>query len=62
MLTDSDIHTITNVYRDAKKKSKHKVILKLHAKIIELTGISTEQKPMDFVDTVIKDYHFYARQ
>ena len=44
------------------KKRNHKVILKLHAKIIELTGISTEQKPTEFVDTVIKDYHYFARQ
>lgn len=62
LLTDNDIHTIKNVYRDAMKKRNHKVILKLHAKIIELTGISTEQKPTEFVDTVIKDYHYFARQ
>ena len=62
LLTDNDIHTIKSVYRDAMKKRNHKVILKLHAKIIELTGISTEQKPTEFVDTVIKDYHYYARQ
>lgn len=62
LLTDNDIHTIKNVYRDAMKKRNHKVILKLHAKIIELTGISTDQKPTEFVDTVIKDYHYFARQ
>lgn len=62
LLTDNDIHTIKNVYRDAMKKRNHKVILKLHAKIIELTGISTEQKPTEFVDTIIKDYHYFARQ
>lgn len=62
LLTDDDMHTIKNVFKDAKRKRKHKVILKLHTKIIELTGITTNQKPMDFVDTVIKDYHFYAQQ
>nr|WP_299035373.1 RDD family protein [uncultured Tenacibaculum sp.] len=62
LLTDNDIHTISNVYKDAMRKRNHKVILKLHAKIIELTGISSEQKPAEFVNTVIKDYHYYARQ
>ncbi len=62
LLTDDDIHTIKNVFRDAKRKRNHKVILKLHSKIIELTGITTNQNPMNFVDTVIKDYHFYAKQ
>ncbi len=62
LLTDDDMHTIKNVFKDAKRKRNHKVILKLHTKIIELTGITTNQNPMDFVDTVIKDYHFYAQQ
>lgn len=62
LLSDNDIHTITNVYRDALKKRNHKVILKLHNKIIDLTGITTQQKPVEFIDTVLKDYHFYARQ
>ncbi len=62
LLTDNDIHTIKKLYQDALKKRNHKVILKLHTKIIELTGITTEQKPAQFVDTVIKDYHYYARQ
>lgn len=62
LLKDNDIHTIKNVFMDAKRKRNHKVILKLHLKIIELTGINTEQKPMDFINTVIKDYHYYAQQ
>ncbi len=62
LLTDDDMHTIKNIFRDAKRKRNHKVILKLHSKIIEITGITTNQNPMGFVDTVIKDYHFYAQQ
>ncbi|WP_299122751.1 RDD family protein [uncultured Tenacibaculum sp.] len=62
LLKDSDIHTIKNVFNDARRKRNHKVILKLHQKIIELTGIHTEEKPIDFINTVIKDYHYYAQQ
>jgi uncharacterized RDD family membrane protein YckC len=62
LLTDNDMHTIKNVYSHAKKKRNHKVILKLHHKIIELTGITTNQNPMDFIDTVLKDYHYFAQQ
>jgi len=62
LLTDNDIHTIKKVYDDAKEKRNHKVILKLHNKIIELTGVTTTQNPMDFVDTILKDYHYFAQQ
>jgi len=62
LLTDNDIHTIKNVYDDAKEKRNHKVILKLHDKIIELTGVTTTQNPIDFVDTILKDYHYFAQQ
>ena len=62
LLTDGDIHTIKKVYNDAKKKRNHQVIMKLHLKVKELTNITTDQNPMDFIDTVIKDYHYFAQQ
>mgnify|MGYP000023510445 CR=1 FL=1 len=62
LLTDADINTIKNLFMNAKKYSKHKIILKLHVKIIDITGITTSQKPMEFVDTVLKDYQYYAQQ
>ena len=62
LLTDSDIHTIKKVYNDAKKKRNHQVIMKLNLKVKELTNITTDQNPMGFIDTVIKDYHYFAQQ
>ncbi|WP_422090945.1 RDD family protein [Tenacibaculum ovolyticum] len=62
LLSDDDMHTIKKVYTDAIKKRNHKVILKLHLKIIDITGITTKQNPVDFVDTIIKDYHYFAQQ
>jgi uncharacterized RDD family membrane protein YckC len=62
LLNDDDMHTIKKVYTDALKKRNHKVILKLHLKIIDITGITTKQNPVDFVNTIIKDYHYFAQQ
>ena len=62
LLTDNDIHTIKKVFNNAKKKRNHQVILKLHTKIIDLTKITTTQKPIDFITTVLKDYQHYAQQ
>jgi len=62
LLTDNDIHTIKNVFKDAQEKRNHKVILRLHNKIINITGITSSQKPIDFVATILKDYHYFAQQ
>lgn len=62
MLSDNDIQTIKEMYRTAKRKSNHGVIVKLHKKIIEITDIKTDLKPIDFVDVVIKDYNYYTQQ
>ncbi|HHC79984.1 MAG TPA: RDD family protein [Flavobacteriia bacterium] len=62
MLSDTDIQTIKELYRSARRKGNHGVILKLHKKIIDITDIKTDLKPFDFVDVVIKDYNYYTQQ
>ncbi len=62
MLSDIDIQTIKELYRNAKQKGNHGVIVKLHQKILNITDIKTELKPIEFVDIVIKDYNYYTQQ
>jgi uncharacterized RDD family membrane protein YckC len=62
VLTDADIQTIKNVYYSAKRKHNHKVLMKLHAKIINLTQIKSDLKALEFIDTVLKDYSYYTQQ
>lgn len=62
MLSDSDIQTIKQLYRGALKKGNHGVILKLHDKIVDITGIKTDLRPTEFVDIVIRDYNYYTQQ
>ncbi|RPD94492.1 RDD family protein [Aureibaculum marinum] len=62
MLSDRDIQSIKELYKSAIKKRNHSVINKLHQKIIDITDIKTDLKPIDFVDKVIKDYNYYTQQ
>lgn len=62
VLSDIDIQTIKNVYNNALKKGNHNTIIKLHTKVINLTGITTDLKPIKFLDTIIKDYNYYTQQ
>jgi len=62
LLNDKDIQTIKELYLKAKRNENHKTILKLHLKIIALTGIKTEMQPINFIDIVIKDYNYFTQQ
>jgi len=61
LLSDSDIQTIKNLFQKSVRRSDHNIILRLYDKIIKITGIKTEQKPIEFVETVIKDYNYYTQ-
>lgn len=62
MLSDRDIQTIKELYRKAKTSNNHKIILRLHTKIQDITGIQTDEQPIEFVDTIIKDYNYFTQQ
>ena len=62
LLKDRDMQTIKGLYQEAKRNGHHNVIVKLHDQIVKVMGIVPAQKPIDFVDTVIKDYNYYTQQ
>ncbi len=61
-LSDKDLQTIKELFLKAKRNDNHNTILKIHSKIIELTDITTDMNPVEFIDTIIKDYNFYTQQ
>jgi len=61
VFNDEDIQKINRIYQKAKERREHKLILKLALKLSQQMKISLEgTKPMDFVEQVISDYHYYA--
>ncbi|MBL4744829.1 MAG: RDD family protein [Flavobacteriaceae bacterium] len=62
MLSDHDIQTIKEIFTDAKKRRKHPVIIKLDEKIKKMTGIKSNEKPLVFIETILKDYNYYTQQ
>ena len=62
VFTDAEIQKIKNIYTKAKQRGQHHIILRLSLQITKVTNIKTEQKPIHFIDTVIKDYNYYTQQ
>lgn len=61
LFKDSEMQTIKNLYDEALKNGHHNVILSLSKRIIEVMQIEPKEKPIDFVNTVIKDYNYYTQ-
>lgn len=59
---DGEMQTIKELYDSAKRNGNHNVILSLSDRIKKVLEISSDLKPIDFVDIVIKDYNFFTQQ
>jgi hypothetical protein len=58
---DDEMQLIKNLYDEARLKGQHNIILSLFNRIIKVMEVETTEKPIDFVDTVIKDYNYYTQ-
>ncbi|MBQ4914489.1 RDD family protein [Maribacter sp. MMG018] len=58
---DSEMQTIKNLFDDAKRNANHKIILSLDQRIKKVLDITSDLQPIEFVDTVIKDYSYYTQ-
>ncbi|MGJ8743260.1 RDD family protein [Polaribacter sp.] len=61
-LSDNDARIIKETFKMAAKHQDVETLVKLRAKIIEVTGIQSKEKSdTKFIDTVLKDYNFYTQ-
>lgn len=56
-LTDDDIRLIKEVLRDYHESRQSKPLQLLYTKVVEFLEIETEEKPLQFLKSVLKDYH-----
>ena len=62
ILSDQDVQDIKNLYQESLKNSNFKVIKTLSAKVADLLQVTPEEKPTQFIKTVLKDYNYYTQQ
>ncbi|MBL4663872.1 MAG: RDD family protein, partial [Flavobacteriaceae bacterium] len=62
VFTDREMQTIKSIFMEAKLKGNHNVILKLTKRVNTVMDTTSEETPIKFIDTVIKDYNFYTQQ
>ena len=62
LFEDREMQTIKEMYEQARRNGDHQIIVSLSNRIKEVTQISTDSQPFEFVDKVIKDYSYYTQQ
>lgn len=62
LFTDSEMQTIKNLFHDAHLNGNHNVIIKLANRVAKVMEVNLEQKPILFLDRVIKDYNYYTQR
>lgn len=60
-LSDNDARIIKETYEAAKKINDYKLIRKLVTKLEDVMNIKCDQKPNDFIETVLKDFNYYTQ-
>ena len=62
VFTDREVQTIKNVLFDARANRNYSIINQLSDRIAGVMDITPEEKPVEFLDRVIKDYNYYTQQ
>ena len=58
---DSEMQTIKTLFNQARYNGNHHVILRLSDRVSKVMEVTFDEKPVVFLDKVIKDYNFYTQ-
>ena len=59
-LTDRDINTLKNIINTVKRKNDHELANRIAQRIMSKTKMETDQYAIDFLETLLLDYNYYA--
>ena len=59
-LSDKDINTLKSIIETVRRKSDHELAFNATERIKGRLNINTDQEPYDFLQTLLKDYNYYA--
>lgn len=62
LLSDQKVQEISSIFREAVRDSNFKILNRLAEKVSQLLEVSPEQRPVQFLETVLKDYRYYTEK
>lgn len=62
LLSDKDISVVREVFREVEKNKNYQLLAPLSQKIKDLTGIQTPMLNLEFIQTILRDYHHLTKE
>ena len=62
VLSDHDVQEIKMIYQDSLKHSNFRVIQSLASRVSGLLEVEPEERPVQFLGTVLKDYNYFTQR
>jgi uncharacterized RDD family membrane protein YckC len=59
-LSDRDINTLKSIIETVRRKNDHELAFRIAERIQHKLQIQSNQDPLDFLQTLLKDYNYYA--
>jgi hypothetical protein len=59
-LSDKDLNTVKNIYNNLLKKYDYQLAYNTSNKITAVLSIKTNQEPLSFFETLLKDYNYLS--
>ena len=61
-LSDRDMNTIKGVLNNCRRYKTFDVAARMSEKICSVLNITEYQEPVEFLETLLKDYNYYSNQ
>lgn len=59
-LSDRDINTLKSIIETVKKKNDYELAMKISDRIKSKLKIESDREPLEFLETLLKDYNYYS--
>jgi hypothetical protein len=59
-LSDRDINTLKSIIESVKRKNDHELAMKISDRIKSKLKIESDFAPLEFLETLLKDYNYYS--
>lgn len=62
IFSDEDMRQTKTIYMKAKREREYHLINRLHLQLMNKMEVQPKEKPLKFVETVLRDYNYYTQQ
>lgn len=59
-LSDKDLNSLKSIIETVKKSNNHEIAFRIGERIKWKLSMQTDQDPLDFLETLLKDYNYYT--